>query len=195
MGVYAKSALRGFVEMVQKGRGGSVLSSELRVVCLEREIGEFLKRGGSGEEVVGVKLKELEQQCEGYSGTGVVSFGEVEVFVGEDVDVDAVRFVVSGLTRLLKIGGEKVSLLGVAETSHAYSKFLSLFPNVENDWDLHLLTVTSATPSMEGLYSKSRFVLYLKKLWCLFFGVQWQKLCLNFGLRAQHAKCVTSVSF
>ncbi|ESW14200.1 hypothetical protein PHAVU_008G261000 [Phaseolus vulgaris] len=155
MGVYAKSALRGFVEMVQKGRGGSVLSSELRVVCLEREIGEFLKRGGSGEEVVGVKLKELEQQCEGYSGTGVVSFGEVEVFVGEDVDVDAVRFVVSGLTRLLKIGGEKVSLLGVAETSHAYSKFLSLFPNVENDWDLHLLTVTSATPSMEGLYSKS----------------------------------------
>jgi len=32
------------------------------VVCLEREIGEFVKRGGSGEEVVGVKLKDLEQQ-------------------------------------------------------------------------------------------------------------------------------------
>ncbi|XP_017430405.1 protein SMAX1-LIKE 6 isoform X3 [Vigna angularis] len=155
MGVYAKSALRGFVEMVQKGRGGSVLSSELRVVCLEREIGEFVKRGGSGEEVVGVKLKDLEQQCEGCSGSMVVSFGEVEVFVGEDADVDAVRFVVSGLTRLSKIGGGKVSLLGVAETSHAYSKFLGLFPNVENEWDLHLLTVTSATPSMEGLYSKS----------------------------------------
>jgi len=62
MGVYAKSALRGFVEMVQKGRGGSVLSSELRVVYLEREIGEFVKRGGSGEEVVSVKLKDLEQQ-------------------------------------------------------------------------------------------------------------------------------------
>jgi len=88
------------------------------VVCLEREIGEFVKRGGSGEEVVGVKLKDLEQQCEGCSGSMVVSFGEVEIFVGEDVDVDAVRFVVSGLTRLLKIGGEKVSLLGVAETSH-----------------------------------------------------------------------------
>ncbi|XP_014504644.1 protein SMAX1-LIKE 6 isoform X2 [Vigna radiata var. radiata] len=155
MGVYAKSALRGFVEMVEKGRGGSVLSSELRVVCLEREIGEFVKRGGSGEEVVGLKLKDLEQQCEGCSCSMVVSFGEVEVFVGEDVDVDAVRFVVSGLTRLSKIGGEKVSLLGVAETSHAYSKFLGLFPNVENEWDLHLLTVTSATPSMEGLYSKS----------------------------------------
>ncbi|MCI80625.1 ATP-dependent Clp protease ATP-binding subunit clpL, partial [Trifolium medium] len=41
--------------------------------------------------------------------------------------------------------------MGVAENSEAYSKFLSLFPGVENDWDLHLLTVTSATPSMEGL--------------------------------------------
>ncbi|CAJ1970642.1 unnamed protein product [Sphenostylis stenocarpa] len=161
MGVYAKSALRGFVELVQKGRGGSVLGSEFRVVCLEREIGKFLKRGGSEEEkVVAVKLKELEQQCEGCSSSGsgsgiVVSFGEVEVFVGEDVLVDAVRFIVSGLTRLLMIGGEKVALIGVAETSHAYSKFLGLFPNLENDWDLHLLTVTSATPSMEGLYSKS----------------------------------------
>ncbi|KAL5125117.1 Protein SMAX1-LIKE 6 [Glycine soja] len=154
MGVYAKNALRGFVEMVRNGRGGSVLGSELRVVCLEREIGEFVKKGGSGEEKFGVRLKELEQ-CES-SGSGVVvSFGEIEVFLGDDVDVDAVRFVFSGLTRLLEIRGEKVSLLGVAETSHAYSKLLGLFPNVENDWDLHLLTVTSATPSMEGLYSKS----------------------------------------
>ena len=167
------------------------------MVCLEREIGEFVKRGGSGEEVVGVKLKDLEQQCEGCSGSMVVSFGEVEVFVGEDVDVDAVRFVVSGLTRLLKIGGEKVSLLGVAETSHAYSKFLALFPNVENEWDLHLLTVTSATPSMEGLYSKSRFVLYLfflkKKGYAVCFLVynSRKKLGLNFGLRAKYPKWVT----
>ena len=134
------------------------------MVRLEREIGEFVKKGGSGEEKFGVRLKELEQQCEG-SGSGVVvSFGEIEVFLGDDVDVDAVRFVFSGLTRLLEIRGEKVSLLGVAETSHAYSKLLGLFPNVENDWDLHLLTVTSATPSMEGLYSKSRFVLFLISL-------------------------------
>ncbi|TKY56473.1 Chaperone protein ClpB1 [Spatholobus suberectus] len=153
MGVYAKSALRSFVETVQKGRGGAVLGLDLRVVCLEREIGEFVREGGSGEEKVGARFRELEQ-CLGSEGV-VVSFGEVEVLVGEGVDVEAVRFVVAGLTRLLKIRGEKVWLLGVAETSPAYSKFLGLFPNVENDWDLHLLTVTSATPSMEGLYSKS----------------------------------------
>jgi hypothetical protein len=93
-------------------------------------------------------------------GPGViVGFGEIEVFVGDSMnDVAAVKFVVSELTRLLKIHGEKIWLMGVAENSEAYSKFLSLFPGVENDWDLHLLTVTSATPSMEGLYSKSRFV-------------------------------------
>ncbi|KAL2317492.1 hypothetical protein Fmac_031368 [Flemingia macrophylla] len=155
MGVYAKSAFRSFVEMVEKGRGGSVLGSEIRVVCLEKEIGEFVTEGGNGEEKIGVRFRELENQCEGSTPGVVVSFGEVEVFVAEGVDADAVRFIVSGLTNLLKIHGDKVWLLGVAETSHAYSKFLDLFPNVGNDWDLHLLTVTSATPSMEGLYSKS----------------------------------------
>ncbi|KAK7385530.1 hypothetical protein VNO78_31252 [Psophocarpus tetragonolobus] len=156
MGVYAKSALRGFIEMVRKGFGGPILGSELRVVCLEREIGEFVRGDGSLEEKISVRLKDLEQ-CEGSSPSSrvVVSFGEVEVFVGEDVNVDAVRFVVSGLSKLLEVRGNKLSMVGVAETSHTYSKFLSLFPNVENDWDLHLLTVTSTTSSVEALYSKS----------------------------------------
>ncbi|KAK7321353.1 hypothetical protein VNO77_31917 [Canavalia gladiata] len=159
MGVYAKSALWSFVELVQKGRGGSLFSSEisgLRVVNLEKEIVEFMRQGGSGEEKMGVRFQELGRDVEQCSGSGVViSFGEVEFFVGEGVNADAVGFVVSRLTKLLEIHGGKVWLVGVAETSHAYSKFLALFPNVENDWDLHLLTVTSATPSMEGLYPKS----------------------------------------
>ncbi|KAL2340656.1 hypothetical protein Fmac_008596 [Flemingia macrophylla] len=37
------------VEMVEKGRGGSVLGSEIRGICLEKEIGEFLTKGGSGK--------------------------------------------------------------------------------------------------------------------------------------------------
>ncbi|KAK7300941.1 hypothetical protein RJT34_11794 [Clitoria ternatea] len=163
MGVYAKSALKSFVEVVEKGLGGALFPSEisgLRIVSLEKEILEFVrdeKSGGDGEGKMGVRFRELEEQCSGCGSGIVVSFGEVEVFVGEGVNGDAVGFVVSRLTRLLEIHGgkKKVWLLGVAETSHAYSKFLALFPSVENDWDLHLLTVTSATPSMEGLYSKS----------------------------------------
>ncbi|KAK2430320.1 Double Clp-N motif-containing P-loop nucleoside triphosphate hydrolase superfamily protein [Trifolium repens] len=159
MGVYAKDAFRSFVELLQKGRGGALFPpgmSGLNVVCVEKEIHEFLKQGGS-EEKMSLRFKELGCEVEKCLGPGViVGFGEIEVFVGDSMnDVAAVKFVVSELTRLLEIHGEKIWLMGVAENSEAYSKFLSLFPGVENDWDLHLLTVTSATPSMEGLYSKS----------------------------------------
>ncbi|XP_061347170.1 protein SMAX1-LIKE 6-like isoform X2 [Gastrolobium bilobum] len=159
MGVYAKGALRSFTELLQKCRGGAFLfppeMAGLSLVSLEKEIAEFVGHGGS-EENMGLRFQELGREVEQCSGPGVaVSFGQVEVFVGDAVNADAVRFVVSRLTRLLEIHGGKVWLVGVAETSDAYSKFLVLFPNVENDWDLHLLTVTSATPSLEGLYSKS----------------------------------------
>ncbi|KAK7289822.1 hypothetical protein RIF29_03786 [Crotalaria pallida] len=155
MGVYAKSALGSFIETVRRG-GVLLLPSELAglsVVCVEKEIGEFLSGSGS-EEKMGLRFKEvsfLVEQSKGSGGGGVVvSFGEIEVLVG-----DGVGFVVEQLTRLLEVHGGKVWLVGVAGTSDAYSKFLGLFPTVDKDWDLELLTMTTATPSMEGLYSKS----------------------------------------
>lgn len=158
MGVYAKDAFRNFVELLQKGLGGGLFPpgmSGLSVVCVEKEIVEFVKDGGS-EEKMGLRFKEVGCEVEKCLGAGVVvGFGEIEVLVGDDVDGGGVKFVVSELGRLLEVYGEKVWLMGVAETSEAYSKFLRLFPGVEKDWDLHLVTVTSATPSMEGLYSKS----------------------------------------
>lgn len=165
MGVYAKDAFRNFVELLQKGLGGGLFPpgmSGLSVVCVEKEIVEFVKDGGS-EEKMGLRFKEVGCEVEKCLGAGVVvGFGEIEVLVGDDVDGGGVRFVVSELGRLLEVYGEKVWLMGVAETSEAYLKFLRLFPGVEKDWDLHLVTVTSATPSMEGLYSKSRLVLSMK---------------------------------
>ncbi|KAL2956007.1 hypothetical protein AAZX31_18G061400 [Glycine max] len=156
MGVYAKTSLRSFVEVVKNGKGG-VLPCELNglsVVSVEKEIGEFLREGGRGEKIF-EHVSRLVEQC----GAGVVvCFGEIEVFVGGNNEEGDVGFVVSQLTRLLGIHGGKVWLLGVAGTSEAYSKFLRLFPTVDKDWDLHLLTMTSATPSMEGLYPKSRWV-------------------------------------
>ncbi|XP_057442263.1 protein SMAX1-LIKE 6-like [Lotus japonicus] len=159
VGVYAKGAMKNFTELVQKGRGGESLFptgvAGLSVVSVGNEVAEFVTRGES-EEKMGVRFQELSREVEQCAGSGVVvSFGEVEVLVGESVNAGAVGFVVEELTRLLEVHGGKVWLVGVAETSGAYSKFLGLFPNVENDLDLHLLTVTSATSSMEGLYSKS----------------------------------------
>ncbi|XP_019419583.1 PREDICTED: protein SMAX1-LIKE 7-like [Lupinus angustifolius] len=156
MGVYAKSALKSFIETVRIRR---VLLpcelAQLSVVCVEKEIVEFLS---GSEENMGLKFKEvsyLVEQCKGSgSGGGVaVNFGEIEVFIG-----DGVGFVVEQLKRLIEVHDGKVWLIGVAGTSNAYSKFLGLFPTVDKDWDLQLLTMTSATTSMEGLYSKSNLM-------------------------------------
>ncbi|KAE9596044.1 hypothetical protein Lal_00031204 [Lupinus albus] len=161
MGIYAKGALKSFIELIQKGYGGALFPSEmasLKVLCIEKEIAEFVgETGNNSEDRIRLRLEELGCEVEQCKGSSVVlSFGEVEVFVGDCVkNVDNVKLVVSGLTRLLEIHHGKIWLVGVAETSDAYSKFLGLFPNVEKDWDLHLLTITYPTPSMEGLYPKS----------------------------------------
>ncbi|CAL0301689.1 unnamed protein product [Lupinus luteus] len=154
MGVYAKSALKSFIETVRIRR--VLLPCELAglsVVSVEKEIVEFLS---GSEENMGLKFKEvsyLVEQCKGGGGGVAVNFGEIEDFVG-----DGVGFVVEELKRLIEVHDGKVWLIGVAGTSDAYSKFLGLFPTVDKDWDLQLLTMTSATTSMEGLYSKSNLM-------------------------------------
>nr|KYP76101.1 Chaperone protein clpB [Cajanus cajan] len=154
MGVFAKPALNTFLECVKTGKAG-LFSDELAgltAVSVEREVSELV-RHGAGKGNVFEELGRLVEQC---SGAGVVvCFGEVEVFVGDVGNEEGVGFVVSQLTRLLGVHGGKVWLVGVAGTSEAYSKFLRLFPTVDKDWDLHLLTMTSAIPSIEGLYPKS----------------------------------------
>ncbi|KAK7301744.1 hypothetical protein RJT34_12618 [Clitoria ternatea] len=168
MGVYAKSALKSFFECVQKGGSnkGGIFPRELAGLCVvsvEKEVDEFVREGGSNENKMGLRFEEVGRLVEQCSGAGVVvSFGEIEVFVSgnnisniDDDDGVGVGFVVSQLTKLLEVHGEKVWLVGVAGTSDTYSKFLRLFPTLDKDWDLHLLTMTSATPSMEGVYPKS----------------------------------------
>lgn len=163
MGVYAKAALRSFTEKVERGRSG-VLPVEiagLSIICIEKEIAEFFLEGGS-EEKMGFKFKDLSRAAEQCSGPGIaVNFGGLEAFVGDGVPGAALNFVVSQLASLLEIHGGKFWLMGTAGTSDIYSKFLALFPNVEKDWDLQLLTMTSATTSFEGLYPRSRWVNYL----------------------------------
>ncbi|XP_057724502.1 protein SMAX1-LIKE 6-like [Arachis stenosperma] len=163
MGVYAKTALRSFVEMIEKGRGVAMFPPEMaavNVISVENEIQEFLISGAMSEEKMGLRFEELGReagQCSNGGGV-VVSFGDVGAFVKDGVDSGAVGFVLSRITRLLLDGGGgggKVWLVGVAEKCDVYSKLLGLFPNVEKDWDLYPITVTSATPSMEGLYPKS----------------------------------------
>ncbi|XP_059429802.1 protein SMAX1-LIKE 6 [Corylus avellana] len=154
VGVYAVDALRSFVECVNKG-GGSALPNELSglsVICVESEISEFVKGSGS-EEKMGLRFKELGEQC---LGPGiVVSLGDLKALSEDGAFGEAVSFVVSQLTRLVELHGEKLWLMGAAGTDETYLKLLGRFPSIEKDWDLHPLTITSSKPSSDGFCSKS----------------------------------------
>ncbi|CAL5334012.1 unnamed protein product [Camellia sinensis] len=156
IGVFANDALGSFTECVQRGKIG-VLPSEidgLSVICVEKEIYEFLAKGGS-EEIMGLKFKEVCDSMEHCSQPGIViNIGELKVLIADGNSVDTVNYVVSQLSGLLEAHGEKLWLIGEVESYETYMKILAQFPSIEKDWDLHLLPITCSKPSSGGLYSK-----------------------------------------
>ncbi|XP_065637733.1 protein SMAX1-LIKE 6 [Quercus suber] len=158
LGVCAMDALRSFTERVKNG-GGSVLPSELSgvsVICIGNEISEFVNGGGS-EEMMGLKLKEV--QClDERGGKVVVNFGDLKALVedNDDSSEGGVSFVVSRLSQLVELHGERLWLMGAVGSYETYSKFSGRFPSIEKDWDLHLLPITSSNkPSGDGYPYKS----------------------------------------
>ncbi|WJZ89086.1 hypothetical protein VitviT2T_008332 [Vitis vinifera] len=156
IGVCSSDALRCFADCVER-RKGDVLPAEiagLNLICIEKEISEFVGRGGS-EDKLGLKLKELGHMAEQYSGPGIaVNFGELKALVGDDAPGEAASFVVSKLTSLLK-AHPNLWLMGSSGSYETYLKFLTQFPSIEEDWDLHLLPITSSRSSVEGFCSRS----------------------------------------
>lgn len=157
IGFCAKEALNGFTDIVEKGKSGG-LPAEIdgvSVNCIRSEISEFVSNDGS-EEMMGLKFKELGDVVEKSTGCGIVlNFGELDVLVNGS-SVDAVNYVVSRLSDLVNVHGEKLWLIGSAGSYETYLKFLARFPSIEKDWDLHLLPITTSTPPNGGSYSKSR---------------------------------------
>ncbi|KAL7264293.1 hypothetical protein ACSBR1_002281 [Camellia fascicularis] len=156
IGVFANDALGSFTECVQRGKIG-LLPSEidgLSVICVEKEIYEFLAKGGS-EEIMGLKFKEVCDSMEHCSQPGIViNIGELKVLIADGNSVDTVNYVVSQLSGLLEAHDEKLWLIGEVESYETYMKILAQFPSIEKDWDLHLLPITSSRRSSGGLYSK-----------------------------------------
>lgn len=156
IGNCGKDALIGFRESVKIGKVG-VLDKKidgLSLVCIENEVSEFVLRSGS-EEIMGVKFDEVGEVLERCRGCGVVvDFGELGVFV-KGGSSDGVNYVVSRLSNLVQVYGEKIWLMGFAESYEIYMKFVDRFPTIEKDWDLHMLPITASTPLNGGSYSKS----------------------------------------
>ncbi|KAK6935725.1 hypothetical protein RJ641_032755 [Dillenia turbinata] len=156
VGICANEALRSFSDSVERNRDG-VLPEELKglkIIYLEKVLCEFLNGTGT-EELMDLKFKEVGQILETCSGPGIVlGIGELKSLVDDGVSMDAVNRVVAKLTELLKFHWKKLWLIGAASGDDTYSKFLNRFPEIEKDWDLNLLPITSFMPSIEGFSSK-----------------------------------------
>ncbi|KAL3530890.1 hypothetical protein ACH5RR_010212 [Cinchona calisaya] len=158
VGVCAHDALIEFKDVVKKCKVG-ILPREidgLGVICLEKEISDFVE-GGRNEEMMGFKFKEVDDLIKVCKGAGaVVSYGDLKVFVecGEESS-EAVNYVVSQLSRLMKVHYGKLWLIGCVASYETYMRLLARFPSIEKDWDLHLVPITSSRSPVGGVYSKS----------------------------------------
>ncbi|KAK0588667.1 hypothetical protein LWI29_003916 [Acer saccharum] len=162
LGVCSIRALAGFIGIVSKKRSGVFPEelSGLKVVSLDIPIFKYTCHGGSTEELLEEKFKEVEITVEQYclSEPGVVvNFGELRAFVDFRVSVHAMNFVVSKLSRLFEIKKGNFWLMGTCLYYETYLKFQEMFPTVEQDWDLHLLPVSPKSSFMKSFVPPTGF--------------------------------------
>lgn len=163
IGVCANGALSSFKEWIGKGKTG-LLPAEidgLGLVCMEKEV------SGGSKEMVDLKLKQVGDLVENGTGPGVlVNIGELRGLIGDGGPVENCKYVVSKLSGLLEVHGGKLWLIGAVESYETYMKILGQFPDIEKDWNLQRLPITSSKPSSGGLCSKPRLVVALLVLLC-----------------------------
>ncbi|XVE79389.1 hypothetical protein DITRI_Ditri14bG0054600 [Diplodiscus trichospermus] len=157
VGVCAMEALKGFTDSLARGKSG-LFDGDLAgliVVSIEKEVNEFVTEGN--EENLVLKLKEMEGILEKCTGSGgvVLNFGDLKRLILEGVSSDSVSSLVLKLTGLMEVYRRKLWLIGAVASVEMYRKFSDKFPNIEKDWDLHLLPITSSKSSFDGAHSKS----------------------------------------
>ncbi|XVF05316.1 hypothetical protein REPUB_Repub05bG0161800 [Reevesia pubescens] len=159
VGVCAMEALKGFTESLATGKSG-FLDGDLAgliVISIEKEVNEFVN-GGNEEKMV-LKMKEMEgilEKCDGSGNGGVVlNIGDIKGLILDGVLSDSVTSLVLKLTGLMEVYRRKLWLIGAVASVEMYNKFSDKFPNIEKDWDLHLLPITSSKSTFDGPYSKS----------------------------------------
>lgn len=152
VGVCALDALRSFTETVERRKDGvlPIELSGLNIICIENEVMKFVTNN-CDDGSMNLRFEGVSKLVECCLEPGlVVNLGDLKPLIGGDASADAVSYVVAELTRLLKIDGKKVWLMGAAAIYETYLKFLSRFPSIEKDWDLQLLPITSLNPSSTG---------------------------------------------
>lgn len=174
VGFCANDALNEFLDCVHKAKTG-VFPQEidgLSLISVEKEIFEFLDKG-AGEELLGLKFKEVSDLVDGCKGPGVViNYGDLKLFVDHGESGEAANYVVSRLSKMMEVHCGKLWLIGAASSYDTYIKFSARFPSIEKDWDLHLLPITSSRPPT-GVYAKSGSVVLFQSKYVqpLLFGI------------------------
>ncbi|KAK8513298.1 hypothetical protein V6N12_052495 [Hibiscus sabdariffa] len=160
VGVCALDALRAFTESSTKGKSG-ILDGDLAglmVMSIEKEVNELVNEGN--EEKLGLKLKEVEATLEKCNESGgvrgvVLHFGDLKGLILDVVSGDFVSHLVLKLAGLMEVYRRRLWLMGAADSVEIYRRFCDKFPDIEKDWDLQLLPITSSKSSFDGAYPKS----------------------------------------
>ncbi|XP_076945775.1 protein SMAX1-LIKE 7-like [Bidens hawaiensis] len=142
IGASADTVVTGFTDSLKMGKGGFLPSEVegLGVVDIKSEIREF-GCGNLSEDLMDLKMKEVKDKVESCKNCGlIVNFGDLNVFL----DDASMKHVVLQLSNLVKALGEKLWLIGSVGSYDAYMKISAKFPDLEKDWDLNLVPITSS---------------------------------------------------
>ncbi|KAL0723777.1 hypothetical protein Bca4012_038376 [Brassica carinata] len=141
VGNCANEALETFADAINGGKL-AFLPPEIKglsVINIEKEISEVGSR--TNEEIL-MKLDELVNDSK--SGA-MLNLGELKVFLNsETASGDALVKLVLKLSDMLKRQSKKLWFIGCASTNETYTKLLDRFPKIDEDWDLHVLPITSS---------------------------------------------------
>lgn len=161
LGVCSLAALEGFLKLITEKRPGVLPQPQLQlqVISLDRPIFIYTVHGGS-EDQLELKFKEAERFLEEYGSSEpgvVVNFGELRAFVDFKVSIQATNVVVSKLTRLFKMKKGNIRFIGTCLYYETFLKFQEMFPDLEKEWDLHLLPVSTKSGSMNSFVPLTGF--------------------------------------
>ncbi|KAG2332388.1 hypothetical protein Bca52824_003568 [Brassica carinata] len=94
---------------------------------------------------IDARFRDLGKVAEQGSGPGLVlNYGDLRVFITDgEGNVSPASYIVSKVSELLRRSGGRVWLIGATASNDVYEKMVREFPNVEKDWDLQLLTITT----------------------------------------------------
>ncbi|CAG7880895.1 hypothetical protein BRARA_C02057 [Brassica rapa] len=90
------------------------------------------------------RFRDLGKVAEQGSGPGLVlNYGDLRVFTDGEGNVSAASYIVGKVSELLRRSRRRVWLIGATASNDVYGKVVRKFPNVEKDWDLQLITITT----------------------------------------------------